>query len=654
MARATAAKEPSMSEVLSNLELDNEEDPETAAERAVSRMNEGKNESSGIEVPPPRDDEGASEDDGEGEDEEDNTPIPPAVVPPPASLAPVASLGPKGKKSGRNTSPSAKKLGILSMKAPGAEKVKVSKRDEKTGELYFVHDYTALDIDRFSDYESFIKRYIEPEHGAGEYELTAVDATNREWALGTIRLIKRPTPQGPESSVLQLLQQGREMQEQHLSRLEKTMQQPAQKDPLEVLQGVMRVQEQLEQKNGAGRQDATAVMLAAMQQSTALLTAALSKPKDPDPLLPVLVELLRDKNNNSSAALPPPPPPPPPPTSILEKLDIPTTLTAITGFIVAIAPLLARKEDNSNQVLLTYLMKKADDKDQISTKDMIEMLQKERESAAGGGDDLMATIDKLAAVMNLAKNMDSGQQSQTSFMDALASLLGNRDLGAGIARLMSSKLGGAAQQPPPAAVQQLQQREAAVRQAAQQIQQAQQQIHSERVALEAEKRRLSSGEAASEPVQETSPSAQTAAPTSERVQQATEKMQAAHGKVPELPAQTKEFLDEIEKSSDEASLGKALVDLLVYFHGHPPIWRGFVDDIFAAMRDENAAKTLKYLHAAFDTFTQKEMLSVDAANRVLKMVRVNTTVFKQLLDGVRLDKDEQVTGAALVSDPASA
>ena len=178
---APQSKSRGIEETLAALEIDRDEDPEVVAQQAAldvanSALEDVPLPDAPAGVPGKRpvdeDDDPATSTVVTEEDDDILMPEMPAraLVPTPTRAAPkfrkkeTAATGGKISKS-------------LADKVPGAERIKVYKRVE--GQKWFVNEYSKADLDLFPDTESFLTKYVKPKHGAGEYDIVGVDATNR-------------------------------------------------------------------------------------------------------------------------------------------------------------------------------------------------------------------------------------------------------------------------------------------------------------------------------------------------------------------------------------------------------------------------------------------------------------------------------------------
>lgn len=642
----TAKDGETIEETIARLGID--PDPDVDTEVAVQDAAERSrlaDEAEGTEVravvPLPR----TSRDTDDSEDEEEApprfplpetesfAPMPTGLVPPPKT----------DKARTRQRSPVAGKLGKgLSEKLPGAEKVKVYKR--KDGQRWFVRDYTTADLAQFSDFESFLTRYVKPEYGPGEYDLVGVDAYNREIQVGQVRLLQDPketrTPEtGAYELVSTMLEQQKEQNREWLDQMKEAMRPPAQQSPIELLQGVMAVTEKLDAKNNEGASSTMQMMMAMMQQNTQMMMAMLSKPKEEDPLMKLLImKLLKDDDAPSGGghAIPAPPAPANPFAGMAEMM------TAMGGLMAAMGGGGGGGDDDFKEFLKTLLLKSKDDA--LGIKDVLELV-KQQQDKPGGADDFNRAINNLAAIMNVANNINRNQEGggAAGLFDALAALFSNRDFAGSIAQAVRSKVGSK------------------VGSEEQRLAAEGQRLQMERRLLERERAQVAAN-GGRQPAQQTAPQPHaqpahangngTAPPSQEQVQEAAQRHVERTGQLPQLPANTVDHLTQIAAAKDDGELVGATVQMIIYFAEFSD-WRPFSETLLSYVREGNKRETMRYLSAFFEGLVQIQLFPLDQAKRVIKaMLDHFSTVQAQLAD-IQLEGDGKVSAQELVETPPS-
>lgn len=614
-------------------------------------------------------------DDGEGGDGEgndgpaaDDMPFPNPLMRP-SRLDPAVVPNPTTPRQGRGK-PREKPRGVtmsksLIDKVPGAEKVMVYKRVE--GKRWFVHEYQREDLNTFANFEAFLTRYVRPKHGPGEYDLVGVDGRGNNHELGQVRLIEDGSARNsPESSAMQLVEK---MMNENRDRDEKWMQQQrtGQQDPLQLLAGVMTLKKELEGEASGGMasvlkeamlsgKDSSnqmmTMMMAMMQQSNQMVMALLSKPKDEDPIMKVLLAKLLDGGGMGGGGSAMPMPPPPPPQNSLSEV-----LTAMAAFMGAMAPGGGGDEDYK-ELVKTLLLQSQGEK--MSLKDTIALamqLTAPREGAAGGSGGFKETIDNLAAVMNIAQNISRQNEpgAAAGLWDAMASLFSNRDFAGSIAQAVRLKMdakNGTDQQ---------------------RLEAEAQRLRMERRLLEQEKARLiaSGGTPQTQVVTapprdaSTTPTAEHVRPTSaprptpfkpratpEQVQAAAQQEIQRTGKIPELPANTYEHVNNILSAPDDGDrLGKTIT-LLMYFAEFPD-WKPFSENLLSLVRNGDRAQAMKYLVALFEGLAAIGMFPAENIAPLMEILNEHfVTLQEQMMEFVAAAEEHtEVTGTQLSQPP---
>jgi phosphoribosyl-ATP pyrophosphohydrolase len=674
-------KEPTIEQTLAELGIPTDLPPEEAAASASASVAESLRDDPRAtrkrgkaviqveddpiaDIPPPQ---------TEVEDElfrEDDTPLvqDPADASLPSTDAGPGPLLPQPKPPrpmARQKSPVASKLGKgLADKVPGAEKVKVYKRD--MGKRWFVNDYNKDDLAQFPDFESFLTRYVKPEHGPGEYDLVGVDGLGREMELGQVRLIPSPKDRStPETGVVQFAAQIAEQSRQEVRELRQMFHQQPQPNMMELLQGVFAMKKEIEGSAEGG----TAAMAKAMSESASsanqmMMTMMMQMQQQSQQQMQMMMQMQSEntkmlvsmltaskREESGNFAAPPPPPPPPP------QMDWPALIMAISTAAGTILSAIASSKggkDEFKDFMQQLLLQQR--QEQLSMKDVIALLQQKSESSGPG--ELQAAVDNMAMVMGLAEKLSRNNEpgAAAGLWDALASLFGNRDFAGGIANAIRSKTEASRSVE--------EQRLIAERQ---RLEQQQRLLQRERAQLAAMTQ--SQGQQTAPAPQQTpqtpvsaptDPSAPVAIPTSlsiqktetdelpdpEQAQKAAEQLIADNG-LPALPADTHVHIRRLNAAvlaGDDAKVAEALVQFLIYFTEYEE-WQGIAEQILEAIREGNKKGTQKNLKNLLSGLGGIKMVSRKVANHVLKVAIEHIDVFQQHLAELPLSRDESLSAA---------
>jgi flagellar biosynthesis GTPase FlhF len=536
-------------------------------------------------------------------------PTPPAMapIPEPPPLAPVAPPPPAPKPKAKGKAPGVgSKLGAkLGALAPGSERVKVYKRID--GKLGYIQDFNARDLDGYSDIESFLDKYIKPDHGPGEYVLQGVDAHAREIPMGSVLLLgKKVAPTTPAqteaSGAFGFARMISEQNQEWMQRMMQVSQPQPQKDPIETLQGLMALQENLSKKGEAAQREAREAQEAAKmeannantnmmqmfmasmqqqsqqmqqqaQQNMQMMMAILSQPKEPDPIMQTLLaKLVEDKaSGGGNAAVPPPPPPPP-------QQDPVESLAKLMAIIVPLMGGGGGGDDESKELLKSMLEDAKSN--QLGPRDMLALISEMKGDR--GTDDFKKSADNLAMMLNITNQLRNSTEGSASagFWDALGALFSNRDFAGSIAQQVRTR---ATQQQ--GAMRQTSQQEAQMR-------------HRALMAAEEEKRRLLAAQQAQEQqeMQDLARNSLKPKGESKKERKIRKKKEEAHAKakvsvpetpevlMPPLPPNIPEYLNNINEATDDAALLETTLRMLVYMSAYDE-WSEFTQQLIGLAQE---------------------------------------------------------------------
>jgi hypothetical protein len=352
----------------------------------------------------------------------------PAAVPPPRlSKKEQAAEKAAVKAATAAQSPSTRRLGELGKKLPGAEHVKVEKR-QANGSLAYVGNYRMADLSQSQDMETFIAQYIKPHYGAGEYQLTGIDAHGREIDGGTVQILEPignadPLPQregGALADVVKTLIRDRSTQ-------------PTQVNPISQLKELLEVKKSIDGEDAeakAAEGGTVAAMISAMGQQSSnqmnmmvtLLTTLLPlmMKKEEDPIMPLLLaKLLDDKGGGGQ--LPPPLPPANPMADVLP----------IVQALAAVMKPAEGGEGDLKGVLLQHILTTSQN-ERLGPAQMVELFNSMR--GERGTDDFKKSLDNMGFMMNAIRELRNQTEPVSGgWQDVVGALASNRELASSIA-----------------------------------------------------------------------------------------------------------------------------------------------------------------------------------------------------------------------------
>jgi len=616
-------------------------------------------------------------DDLDGDDDEgESTPLPTAERP--ARMDPALVPNPATPRGGRGGKKPERPQGVrmskgIMDKVPGAEKVMVEKRIE--GKKWFVAEFQREDLDSFANFQAFLTRYVKPKHGSGEYDLTGIDGRGNQHNLGQIRLLDDGTVKNsPDSNAIALVEK---MMTENRERDERFMKQQmgSQQDPLALLAGVMNLKKQLDgEANAAGGGMADVfksvmdsnkesgnttmmMMMAMMQQQSQMMTAMMTQKKEPDPMMMLIMTKLLDNGGGGGgggSAMPPPMPPPGKTEGLAE------ILTAMAAFMGSMSGGGGGDEDYK-EIVKTIVAKniQGDSNTLKDTIDLVLKLTQGNAAANGGGNAFKDAIDNMAAIMNVAQNINRQNEpgAAAGFFDALAALFGNRDFAGSIAQSIRAKMDSRAG----SEQSRLQAEEQRLRMEAGLLKQER-----ARAGLPSNTQQQTAPQR-QQPVQRTAPNGaatgntapQPQTPfkplvTSEEAQRAAQATVQRTGKIPELPANTYEHINNILTATDDGERVGKTIGMLVYFSEFDD-WKQFSETLILLVRDGNRPEALKYLVALFEGLAAVGMYPPQAVAPLMEILNEHFTVVQEhLLDFATAQDQAPPTGEQLSQPPDGA
>ena len=139
-----------------------------------------------------------------------------------------------------------------------------------------------------------------------------------------------------------------------------------------------------------------------------------------------------------------------------------------------------------------------------------------------------------------------------------------------------------------------------------------------------------------------------AAPTTEEVQQAAERTIARTGRLPQLPANTHEHINNIAASKDDGELVGRTIQMLIYFAEFED-WRGFTEQLLGFVRDGNKSEAAKFLTAFFDGMAAIHLIDPTLGRKAVRAVMENFDTIRGQMKDFPLQTDEKITGDVLLT-----
>jgi hypothetical protein len=126
------------------------------------------------------------------------------------------------------------------------------------------------------------------------------------------------------------------------------------------------------------------------------------------------------------------------------------------------------------------------------------------------------------------------------------------------------------------------------------------------------------------------------------------------GKIPELPANTYEHINNILTATDDGERVGKTIGMLVYFSEFDD-WKQFSETLILLVRDGNRPEALKYLVALFEGLAAVGMYPPQAVAPLMEILNEHFTVVQEhLLDFATAQDQAPPTGEQLSQPPDGA
>lgn len=362
--------------------------------------------------------------------------------PPPVQPSPYSMSGKEAKAAERMLDRSAdqfaagrvnktllRKFGHIAQTIPGAERIRLRKRREN-GNLGYIGEYNFRDLASVGDMEVFIAKYAKPTYGPGEYDVTIIDQTGREFPGGSVWIEGGPIDAigaAPNGGMVDLV---RDLVNKN------NVPQPLAPDPFEQMRKAQQLAKEL--KDSAGG-DPMAMMIA-MQAMT-------PRASGPDPIVLSALERIAAKLEAPPAVPAMSPLPPPAPEKSLDWIALGSSVVLpLLQMFQASQQAQAQMQMQMAQENTRTMMALMSNKDGLSTKDLLalmneqhnrslELLQRKAEEGRPQNtieDQMEAMVKMKEFAQAFAPAAPPGPQG-ASFWDALVALASSQDMAGALA-----------------------------------------------------------------------------------------------------------------------------------------------------------------------------------------------------------------------------
>lgn len=329
-------------------------------------------------------------------------------------------------------SPALKRLGEISRMVPGAELIRVYKKDPN-GKLGHIVDLQIRDVKASGgDLEAHINRYIRPRYKGGEYHTSIVDPNGKLINAGIFNYFD-PPEEHQDNGALSLVRELITKQE---------MARAAAAPPVDPLEQIVKTQEtmkKLKELTGGGASDPMTMFMAMQVMQP-------PKPAMDPGILAILDRMDRraeqvEKQLSSITSAPPMLPLPPPPPSGLAAVLERSSLTDLAAAVAAISALF-RRDDPDKVTLkdLIPLLQPKPDPNQLGIREIITLLDARR-TEEKPANTLQDQMEAMLKFREFIEQVAPQQQSQGStFWDALGNLFNQEGFGSNLGKAISGAM----------------------------------------------------------------------------------------------------------------------------------------------------------------------------------------------------------------------
>lgn len=354
---------------------------------------------------------------------------------------PAESSTSPSKTSTRRRRSAKKPSSELQAMLPKNERIHVWKRTDD-GKLAFASDYGQGELKGFGSIEAFLRKYVVPKFGFGEYHLYLQSENGQPQPIGQVSLLApAEKPSGDVTTLKELLEASQRMSDQAKNEGGSMF------DGMAKMMGILK---DLKGDDGKGGVDPMALfMLMQMNRS--------EHPRGPDPMVQLLAQKLDqlEERTREAAAMPMPPmPPPAPPIDPMASMaPLVTGVLETMSKLVEVSSRPAPAPPQRDVLAELASMKTLFDRgDSLGPKDVIQMLPTLKELIGGNqappqdlGTQLASIKESVNSLRSIGAEIDGPQQSDSFWPVAaqiLSLLTGQPNLGPNVAQAIQDEVTG--------------------------------------------------------------------------------------------------------------------------------------------------------------------------------------------------------------------
>lgn len=443
---------------------------------------------------------------------------------------------------------------------------KVSSRGRKG----LVGEYGAPDLDRSPSIESFVKEYITPTYGPGDYIAEVRGVEGKVKKSGMVNIPSPITPQNNSPTLSEILM------------AQQTMQKEAEQKSTQQFQNMLSMMTMFKEfmpKGAAGASGGDSSMMAMMVMM--MMMNQQQKPSGPDPVTQMLLQkfeqMEKDKFGFGSLHSPvlPPLPPLPPPT----LMDSSSSVAEVIKSLVEVIKPISQPQQNNELLAHLITMIAKPDHGSLTLKDVMSLLPTIKEMVAPNRDGASTFNDYLEGLIRLDEIRGSRSGEDHSIWAGLAESVANifRDIKV-------------------------------------------QQMRLEALTKSTDTRR-GQKHAVGHKIQ-TAQAARMPAP----VPPPTENTENTKQPAPSIPVGFRKFSVRMKDSylkGDEPALVMAFIQGLLYLRENSQEWAPYIDETMTLAAKGEKKKALKYLEVFLFTFAKNKLITLEVVGATKKTMELN-------------------------------